>query len=79
MSTFVHLRRWGLSGKEKGSSDDRWKDDEGGGQVIENVCGLTTGIVNWIERQGEIGRGVCEGCGRGWVDEVIEMKMVGSG
>lgn len=79
MSTFVHLRRWGLSGKEKESSNDRWKDDGGRGQVIETVCGLTTGIEDRIEGQGEIGRGVYEGCGRSRLDEVIEMKMVGSG
>lgn len=47
--------------------------------MIEIVCGLTTGIVDRIEGQGEIGWGVCEVCGRGGLDEVIERKMVGSG
>lgn len=76
---FRPLETLGVNGKERWSSDDRWKDDGGRGQVIESVCGLTTRIVNRIEGQREIGWGVCEGCGRGGLDEVIEMKMVGSG
>lgn len=47
--------------------------------MIEIVCDMTTKIVDQIEGQGKIGRGVCECDCRGRLDEVIEMKMVGSG
>lgn len=50
---FRPLETLGVNGKERWSSDDRWKDDGGRGQVIESVCGLTTGIVNRIERARE--------------------------
>lgn len=76
---FRPLETLGGEWKKRESRNDRWKDDGARGQVIEIVCGLTTGIVGRIEGQREIGWGVCEVCGRGGLDEVIEMKMVGSG